>query len=83
MGSGLSRVGLCAIHPSEWRNCLENQNGTRIEAPKRPGRGRKSLDWLPLASKDARSRSLLSFSKQFRKVDSPKRDFRFTRFSEV
>jgi|SRR5829696_3594114 len=53
------------IHPSAWRNCLENRNESRIGAPKAAKSERRELDLPPLAAKNTRSRSLQLFSKQF------------------
>src|SRR5215212_3145221 len=53
------------IHLSAWRNCLENRNGFRIEAPTASERGQRRLDRPPFGAKNARSRSLRPFSKQF------------------
>src|SRR5215208_6279190 len=48
-----------------FRNCLENRNGSRVMASKAPRRGRRGVDRQPLGGKNARSRGLRLFSKQF------------------
>src|SRR5215217_7605739 len=55
-----------------FRNCLEIRNGSRIGAQKAAKRGQRSPDQLPLGAIEECSRCLLLFSKQFRKVNSPK-----------
>src|SRR5215212_1692287 len=60
------------MHRSAWRNCLENRDGSLIGVPKAAKRARRGPDLPLLATKAARSRGLRLFSKQFRKVNSPK-----------
>ena len=73
MPSGAAlRLHGCPRHRSGWRNCLENRNESRIRSPKASRRGRSGVDQAPLGGKNARSRGLRHFSKQFRKGDSPK-----------
>src|SRR5215217_5334533 len=67
--------------------CVEKLFGNSELIPNRgyeaAKRGQRSPDRLPLGAKEECSRHLLLFSKQFRKVNSTKLNFRFTEFSEV
>jgi hypothetical protein len=60
------------IHRSAWRNCLENRYGSPIRSPKASTSTRRGADRPALDGKNACSRSLRLFSKQFRKGDSQK-----------
>src|SRR5215213_6437130 len=60
------------LSDSFWRNCLEIRDRSRIGAPSAAKRGRRSPDSGASCRQRGTVRRLRLFSKQFRKVRSPK-----------
>src|SRR5215218_9288408 len=61
-----------SVHPSAWRNCLENRDSLQFAAPSVGNGGREAPFRSPVPSNIPYRETRQLFSKQFQKGNSPK-----------